>query len=239
VADCWRVYEELRSRDERAWQLLLSETIHPNMNGHKVFAEEIVHTVTGARVDLTDVGPPQPALPATWARLAAGQPVRAVAMPPFDALIGPALERVCPGAQVGVTSWPVAVRALAQIEAYARDGIGWQHFQAHPEDARPDLVLIAVPPEADAESEEAFIRSYSWVLNWSLSFGAQEWDCAAALPSVVAPAPSPSQHEREALARQVIQGQDIGLVERPVGETGSAHELLARWVAANVGEGGA
>ena len=47
-----------------------------------------------------------------------------------------------------------------------------------------DLVLIAVPaavtPPAEPPSEEA-IRSHSWILNWSLSFGRQEWAGQAAV----------------------------------------------------------
>ena len=48
--------------------------------------------------------------------------------------------------------------------------------------APPDLVLIALPaavtPPVDAPTEEA-IRAHSWILNWSLSFGLQEWDVVA------------------------------------------------------------
>lgn len=248
LADCWQAYEDLRARDVRTWQLLLSETIHPNMNGHKVFAEEIVQAVTGARVSLAGVPPPIPAIPAALARLAAGSTVRVTAMPPFDDLIGPALKEVYPAAQVDVTPWPVAGQPLAQIEEYARDEIGWQHFQAHPDSLRPDLVLIAVPPDgipsgetastAGPDDEERYIRSYSWILNWSLSFGLQEWDCVAALPSVAVPGVTVRQQRREALAREVIRGQDIGFVARRTGDRSPPGEVLARWLAAEKGSMG-
>lgn len=230
LADCWQAYEDLRARDERAWQLLLSETIHPNMNGHKVMAQEIARSITGVLVSLAAVPPPVPAIPMTLDRLSGGEPVRVTAMPPFDLLVEPALQKAFPGASAEVTRWPVAGKSLGQMEAYARDEVGWQRFQAHPDDDRPHLILIAVPPEAAADSEEGFIRSYSWILNGSLSFGAQEWDAVAVLPSVADPGLSAAALDWEALAREVIRGQDIGYVDRPPGDGALPGELLTQWV---------
>ena len=230
VADCWQAYEELRARDQRAWKLLLSETVHPNMNGHKVIAEEIARAITGVRVSLADVPPPLPAIPQTLARLLARKAIRATVMAPFDVLIEPALQRAFPGATVEVTRWAVAAQSLEEIEAHARDQVGWQRFQAHPDEARPHLVLLAVPPEATADSEEAFIRSYSWILNGSLSFGVREWDAVAVLPSVADPDLNRSALDRQALAREVIRGQDISFIERPAGDRSSCGQLLAHWI---------
>ena len=200
------------------------------MNGHKVNAREIATAIAGRPVALDDVPPPFPAIPGTLLRLSAGKPVRATVMEPFDTLVEPALQQVVPGRQVEVTRWPVQGKSLAQIEANARDGVGWQHFQEHPEEARPHLVLIAVPPEAAADGEGAFIRSYSWVLNWSLSFGVQEWDCMAVLPSVAQMDLDAEGRHWEALAREVIRGQDIGFVERPADDGSAPIELIARWM---------
>ena len=45
LADCQAAYEDLRAKDPTAWRLLMSETIHPGMLGHKLFAEVIAETV--------------------------------------------------------------------------------------------------------------------------------------------------------------------------------------------------
>lgn len=227
LADGWKAYEGLRAREARDWMVLMSEIIHPNMNGHRVFAEEFAKAISGRRVSLKNVGPPVPLIPRTLARLAAGETVRVTAMPPFDTLIGPALKRLVPGASVETTTWPVAGQTLAQIEAYARDNVGWG---SHRSDPRPDLVLLAVPAEATAENEERFIRSYSEVLNWSISYVTQEWDCLAVLPSVTKDRLSKDEKQREALARRMVQGHDFGFLQRPAGDKSSAEDLFGRWI---------
>ncbi|MFH1266386.1 MAG: GDSL-type esterase/lipase family protein, partial [Planctomycetota bacterium] len=58
LADCFAEYEEVRREDVTRWRLLMSETIHPGMNGHKLFAEVIAQKISGRRVSLADEAPP-------------------------------------------------------------------------------------------------------------------------------------------------------------------------------------
>jgi lysophospholipase L1-like esterase len=220
VCDCYAAYDAVRTRDYRTWRLLLSDEIHPNMDGHKLTAEEICRSLTGRSVSLGDTGPPQPAIPRMLSRLAAGEPVRVLAMPPYDALIGPALKKLVPSARVEVSAWPTAGRDLPQIE----------------QDAKPvrqmglDLVLLAVPASARAESEEQAIRSYSWILNWSLSFGRQEWDVVGILPSVAKTDLTAEERRQDAFARRMIRAQDLSLIERGPGDGSPAEMILAGWL---------
>src|SRR5439155_5523619 len=110
VCDCYAAYDAVGTRDYPTWRLLLSDEIHPNMDGHKINAEEIARAIGGRPVSLSDVGPPQPAIPRTLSRLRAGEPIRVLAMPPYDELIGPALKKLVPSARVEVTPWPTAER---------------------------------------------------------------------------------------------------------------------------------
>ena len=96
VCDIYAAYEALHARDPLTWRLLLSDEIHPNMDGHKLNAETIGRAITGQEVSLTDVGPPQPALPKTLALVKAGKPVRVLAMEPLDIMIATALTRCSP-----------------------------------------------------------------------------------------------------------------------------------------------
>ncbi len=64
-------------------------------------------------------------------------------------------------------------QSLAQLEQSAKVTRSCQ---------KPDLVLLAVPRAADAQTEESFVRSYS-DHELSLSFGLQEWDCCVMHPA--------------------------------------------------------
>ena len=222
VCDVYAAYESLRARDPLSWRLLLSDEIHPNMDGHKLNAEAICRSITGHEVSLKSAAPPQPALPKTLSLLQAGQPLRVLAMAPYDKLIGPALKTVVPSAKVEVKSWPTAGQTLARIEEAAR----------RVRSAPPDLVIVAVPaaatPSAQAPPEEA-IRSHSWVLNWSLSFGLQEWDVVAIAPSVLKSGLTPEEKASDEFSRRMILAQDLNLIARPANDPSPPERILENW----------
>ena len=221
VADCFAAFEAVHAADAAEWNLLLSDTIHPNMAGHKLFAETLAQAITGRTVSLREVGPPTPALPHTFAKLKAGQPIQVLAMPPYDALIAPAFQRLYPAAGVKVTPWPVAGQTLAQLEVFARKV----------RSMKPDLVLIAVPAELPLQDQQQFHHDYSWIMNWSLSFGVQQWDVAVALPSVAKPVLSKEESRHESFAQRLIQAQDLSMITRRSGDTTPLLEVLSTWLA--------
>jgi len=220
VADCHKNYEDVRAKNQLEWRLLLSDEIHPNMDGHKVFAEAIAGAILGTQVSLAKEGPPQPGIPKTLALLKAGKPIRILAMPPYDKLIGPALRTVAPTAEVKVTTWPTAGQSLREIEQAARKVRGMNM----------DLVVVAVPASAGVATTEEFHRSFSWVLNWSLSFGYQQWDCIAIPPSTEQPRLATKEAGRDRLMRRLIAAQDLSSVNRAAGDAAPAEELLIRWL---------
>ncbi len=219
LCDCYAAYEALRQRDPLAWRLLLSDEIHPNMDGHKLIATEIARTVTGKSVSLDDIGPPSPAIAKTLALLKEGKPVKILAMPPFDKLIGPVLKRLDGQSELNVISWPTAGLTLPQLEQDAKRRVRAM---------KPDLVIIAVPRTATAKTHEQFIRSYSWVMNWSLSFGRQQWDCIVVHPSVAKIKGGERGHDQ--LLRQLVKAQDLSLIDRHENDSPGAGEILAKWL---------
>lgn len=233
VTDCFQAYEAIRQANPREFTVLMSDAIHPNMRGHKLFAEEITETITGQRPSLEDVGP-LPGLPHVQAKLEAGQPLRVVAMPPYDTLIVPALQALYPRAQVEVVPWETAGQTVAQIEKRAM-GRGWLALRDHSDGPRPDLVIFALPSSATAPDFDQYYRSYTWVLNWSLSFGVAEWDAFAVLPQVAQPQLTPEEQERARWALEVVQGQDIPYLVRPAGSRRKAAVLLREWLRGQVG----
>lgn len=229
ICDVYRELEAVRAADPLAWRLLMSDAIHPNMDGHKRIAAAIVQTVTGERVDV-EKSAAQPA-PLTRAvdLLKKGRPVRLLAMPPLDQVIGPLLKEQFPNADLSIENWPVTSRSLAWIE---------QDAKARVRRLAPDGVLIAIPrsagrdPARPAASDSAapqaaslsFIDSYGGVLNWSLNFSPPTWDVVVVHPDVWEPLEMPDDHD--ALIRRMVQAKDLPLVDRPAGDKAAPVDLL-------------
>ena len=202
VADCYAAVESIHEKDALEWTLLLSDRIHPNMAGHKLFAETIAQTITGQKTSLADIGPPLPALSHTLALLKAGKPVKVLAMPPYDTLIAPAIQQLYPEAVVNVTPWPVDGKKLGHIEVSAKNVRAMQ----------PDLVLIAIPASLSLRVPQTFLNSYSCIMNLSQSLALQQWDVIVALPSATNSNLTIEEQEREALARRLIEATDLHLL---------------------------
>ncbi len=218
VCDQYRAGDAQRKQDAWSWRLTLSDEIHPNMDGHKLMAEELCRSITGKSVSLKEVEPPSPVLAKTFDLVKQSKPIKVLAMPPFDTLIGPAIKRQHPNAVVEITAWPTEAKTLAQLEQAAQ-----QTVRA----LKPNLVVIAVPRTASADSDEQFVKSYSWVMNWSLSFGHQEWDCVVVHPSVASPGPIAP---RDDLVRQLVRAQHLSLVDRAADNAASAEDVLTKWL---------
>jgi lysophospholipase L1-like esterase len=220
VCDAYQQLSGVRANDAFGWRLLMSDPIHPNMAGHKRLAEQLAQTITGLHVSLANVRPLKPTLKRTMARIKANQPVRVLAMSPFDSMIESALRKVSANVEFEITSWAVEGLSVAQIEQDAKTRV---------RSMKPDLVLIAVPRTATAESDEAFARSYAWIMNWSLNFRPPTWDCVVIHPSV---ANSASAAEpRGDLIRQIVRAQDLSLVDRRPGDDSESAALLEKWFA--------
>jgi hypothetical protein len=69
-------------------------------------------------------------------------------------------------------------------------------------------------------------------MNWSLSFGPQEWDVVVALPSTSKPILNAEEKAHETLARRLVKAQDLSLIERSLGDSTPLPDLLVQWIAA-------
>lgn len=200
LVDFFKDWSELHQQDPRAWMLLMSETIHPNLNGHKRFAELITRSLSGKKVSLADVAAAPDPLQNTRELLRANQTVKLIAMSPYDKVIPAALKKGFPNAKIEVTLWPVQDQSLAQIRKWS------QKIRK----LSPNLVVINVPADALAQpNETGFISDYGWVLNNAFHFGKRQWDVLAFLP-VKSAVPA----QRLYLARQIIIGKDLAPLAR-------------------------
>lgn len=218
VCDCYRELAAYRERDALGWRLLMSDPIHPNMAGHKRIATALAQTITGSRISLENEPPPTPALLQTLKRIQDKQPIRVLAMSPLEGSLKAALESLDAKAQFQIEPWNVTGLSLAKIE---------QEAQKRVRSLKPDLVLIAVPRTADAESDEAFIKSYAWIMNWSLNFGSPTWDCVVVHPAVFDA--DSKAHDRDELIRRIVRSQDLHLIDREKGSDGNASGILQNW----------
>lgn len=224
LCDVHAEMEALKTRDPEAWRLAMSDEIHPNYGGHRRIAETLARTITGEETRLGDDGPEPPFLNFTIARLRAGEAVKVLAMPPFDALIGEALSEPFAGAAIEVIPWPTAglTRHFLQKDAAHR---------VRP--LMPSLVLVAIPRTAAAEDREQFIKTQMWIASNSLSRGAREWDVIVVHPSVFEGEPDETEKENDALIRRIALNQDLPLIDRSPGDRREVGVLLREWLAAS------
>jgi hypothetical protein len=217
VCDQFAAGERLKSRAPWTWRLTMSDEIHPNMDGHKRMAEELCRSISGRETSLDEIAPP-PALTRTQAQLAAANPIRVLAMEPMASMIESAILQQNPSAKVEVTPWPTAGKSLAQLELDAKDLVRAM---------KPDLVVLSIPADAAAENDEQRVHAVSWIMNWSLSFGHQEWDCIVVHPSVVDPKADPTQ---ASMIRRLARAQHLALLDRVTGDDSDTETIVRAWV---------
>jgi lysophospholipase L1-like esterase/predicted esterase len=221
VCDQYMAGEELKQRAPWTWRLTMSDAIHPNMDGHKRMAEELCRVISGANVSLDAVQPPLPILQRTRKQLADGAPLRIMAMEPVAAMVEAAIRQHHPDAKVELTTWTVAGKSLAQLE---------QEANAQVRALKPDLVVLTIPADLAIAIDEPTVHSISWIMNWSLSFGLQEWDCVVVHPSVLTPAADPG---KDSLIRKLVHAQHLALIDR-TSESESAAEIIQQWCKADL-----
>ena len=217
VCDQYAAGERLKLRAPWTWRLTMSDEIHPNMDGHKRMAEELCRTISGSEISLDAIEPP-PALIRTQAQLAAGNPIKVLAMEPISAMIESAIHQQDPNARVEVTTWPVAGKSLAQLEQDAKDLVRAM---------KPDLVVLHIPASAVAENDEQRVHAISWIMNWSLSFGHQEWDCIVVHPCVV---DADADSSPASLIRKLVRAQHLALLDRKPGDASDAETIVRAWL---------
>ena len=218
--DCYNAFEQLRTRDAFAWRMLMSDEIHPNMDGHKRIAEGMARRITGRAVSLANVPPPADAAANTVVHVRQKQPIKVMAMSPLDRMIRPIMQRLAPESTLEIVPWPTEGKSLPELEEEARVQVRV---------LKPDLVLLAIPRAAEAETLEAYVKSYAWVMNWSLHFSTNQWDCIVIHPSVLEPGQAADSFDQ--LVRQLVEAQDLSLVDRGKRDNRSAEKIIQDWFA--------
>ncbi len=219
LCDSFAAFEKFRRRDQLGWRLTMSDEIHPNMAGHKMIAEQLALAVTGKQTSLAEISPPSPAIDKTLALLKAGKPVKILAIPPYDKLIGDAFGSVFPKAKTEIITWPVDGLSLYMVRKDASHRV---------RKLKPNLVLIAIPRSAKADTQEQFIHDQHWAACYSLAFGKKEWDTVVIHPSVNDP--KTVNKKNDDLIRKITAAHDLSLIDRAREDSRSAGEILSAWL---------
>lgn len=215
LSDNYESFTQFRAQDELGWRLMMSDEIHPNLAGHRFIAEQLASTILGRPISIAPLSPSAPAIPRTAAAVNASRPLRILAMPPFDLWIEASLN----SATAKITTWEIADMNLTEIEADAKTRV---------RPLEPDLVVIAVPRSAKADSLESTIHAHAWIANWSQHFAKRKWDCIIVHPDVLDP--DGANSDENDLIRQLATAVDLPLVDRKPGDRRPAQDLFTTWV---------
>lgn len=225
LADCYSAFEDIRAKSPREWAFLMSDEIHPNMDGHRELARTIRAAIVGRPTWGWRSSPPQPAIPHTLALIRAKQPIEVLAMPPYDTLLEKLLRELAPDSPVTMASWEVAGKSLAEIEESAKT------IRDNP----PDWVFIAIPLGATSPDFEDFKRHYTWTMNYALSFAYQEWDVSAVPPRFTERVEGEADKERDQWAVRLIWAQDLDPIDRG-GSVRPPEAKLRKWLKEQLAE---
>jgi len=223
VADCYAAYEAIRERDPKEWAMLMSETIHPNLNGHRVFAQTIVECITGSRLPLSAFANTKPAIPLSLAKLRSQRPLKATLVGLDEATFKHAMHKVFPKANVTVVE-----RSLAQPSVVSMAKQAKTLFAAKGD----DILVIRLPAEPVSMPDEAYRRQVFTIVRHSVRFGykAGAREVLWVLPSVTDREASPAVRQREKLIRALAHAGDIGAVCRPADNDQPAADVIASWL---------
>jgi len=234
LADCHQAFESIRINDKQAWPRLMSDPVHPNMRGHRLFAQVVAKTITGQTMELPELPVHAVPLPRLVAKSRTTGPFRIVAMNPLDSLIASAFRRLFPALALEITPWATAGKSILDLEQDAMQ-IGWTRYRDQPGLPEPDMFVVTIPPDDSGVSREQFYRSWAMILNRAQSFGEPRWDCLPILPSITNTDAGPSQCALEQLAFGGVLDKDLPVIARSKDEPGSPLELLTTKLATLLG----
>lgn len=221
LADAHASLGALHSTRPETWRLSMSDEIHPNLRGHRRLAETILAVIEGKAVELPDDQPVLAPLSFTLAKRQKNLPIKVLAMPPFDSFVAESIQSVHPGANVTVISWPVGGMNRYTLMKDAAHRV---------RPITPDLVIIAVPRQAEAKDTAEFIRTQMGIGANSLSRGLREWDVVVVHPAVVESTADGSETHYDRLIHEITPAQDLGLVARRTGDKRSTPAIFLEWL---------
>lgn len=225
VADCHRVFEDLRETDERAWRLLLLNPFHPGLHGHRLFTRLIVETITGKLAPPESIANTHPSIPHALEVAGRTGELSVTLLGVTEDVVHPGLELILPHTEFSFTSRDISSLSLPELVAEDCPAT---------EEPLGDLVFACLPVDAGELDDHAYVYSAELIKRRILPFsnkpGVPKRDAAFILPSVLDAGSAKAFSEREAAHRLVAAGGDCGCIRRPTDNTKPASELVSNWL---------
>lgn len=227
VADVYREFQNVRERDSRQFSMLLSDAIHPNLDGHRLIVKTIAEAMTGCKLSAKEPDRTFPSLPLFRDALSKMEaPIKVLVMEPYGHEVGQTIRRAANYENVVVESWPVAGRGLAEIANESRSV----------RERKCSLIVLALPwGTPDLQSATA-ARSFATLLNWSLSYDQRQWEVLVISPSVERAPQTQAESQQVELIQQLTRAQDLPLVARAASDDRSSEAILCDWLEAALSE---
>jgi acyl-CoA thioesterase I len=225
VADAFATFQDVHNRESHEWMRLMSDPVHPNLRGHQFLAATAAETISGLKVTATDLPNFEQGLPRLSRKIRMGEPLKIVAMTPFNSLVSSALQQLHPGLPVTVIPWDTTRKSITTLQQEVMQ-IGWSMYRENSALIEPDLFIVTTPDETGTESTVEFYRSFAMILNRTQSFGAPRWDCLVALPAVANPTLGEARRMREQHALHAALDKDLPILQRLAGDQSAPAECF-------------
>jgi acyl-CoA thioesterase-1 len=222
VADCFEAFRSLKARDAAQFAFSMSDAIHPNFLGHRLFAQTIIKTLTGKDVAASALPCTNPSTPLLLKKFQEGKEVKISTIGVDEKVLSDAIASIHKGAKLAITPR----NAGATIEEFAgKDKAFWQAAAAE------DLIVVAPPVETKL-ADTIYYFHLNRIRNGLCAYdkASQHREVLWLLPSVLSPSLSDADKKREALIKTIADSMDIGTISRADGDKRSPAEVIAAWL---------
>jgi len=223
IVDCHSAFKLLFDEGKKTpgkwidYQLLMSDGIHPNLEGQRLLTQTIVKRLTQKDLPLSAIPGTQPSIPLTLSKAKEGQSLVLTVFGLDDALVLKAFRKVFSRAKIKST--PRSVKALTWETVKKNEPAFWQQNG-------DDVLLVCFP-----EGETLPAQEYYADLSGFRRLLSQKREIVWVANSVLSNQPlTQPAAEREELMRRFASGMDVGFIQREAKDVRAPEEIIASWL---------
>jgi len=223
IVDCHSAFKQLFDEGKKTpekwidYQLLMSDAIHPNLEGQRLLTQTIVKRLTQKDLPLSVIPGTQPLIPLALSKAKEGQSLILTVFGMDDAPVLKAFRKVFSRAKI--KSSPRSVKVLTWETVRKNEPAFWQQNG-------DDLLLVCFP-----EDETRPAQDYYADLSGFRRLMVQKREIVWIANSVLSNQPlTPPAAEREELMRRFAAGMDMGFIQRDLKDVRAPEEIIASWL---------
>jgi lysophospholipase L1-like esterase len=223
IVDCYSVFKQVFDEGKQTpakgieYQLLMSDNVHPNLEGQRLIVQTMVKALTRKDLPLSALPGSQPSIPLALTKAETAKLLNVTVLGLDDALVARALRKAFPRVTIKIT--PHSSQELTRETVKKKEPAVWQENGS-------DLLVVCFPEDANLHDLEYFEdinglrplmvpkHEIIWVGNSVLS--------SQPLKEVDA--------EREVRMIRFAAGMDVDLIRRSAKDLRAPDELIASWL---------